>query len=583
MLDCCYAGQAVRSYSQYKVEFFAATDKDQFTPSGSAGEISFTEVLAKEMLNMLNTEGLVTLRKLHARMVEEKVGLAKQPLYVSLSQDTAGQIQMRSLRDRVASVPPEQSIEGEDIITQHLRVSMLRPPDSTSITALVHWMTTESPTSIQDIEFVKNEVSKAQTIEQFGDFIVHQPGTSSRSFSAALSANGRTEIAHLLGKLKASMTVPAPPKLRDEEAIGLVSTIRNNAQALVTVVEDCIACSDIEGLQDIAITDSAALADIRARVSMRMTLLRENGPSGSTAVKFVDPPERNQRFRLGKQGDIDVLTEYWYYDATGDAESSQFEAQVAKVSTLLAEPKPYAFRSLPGRGYLHEILYGARVGFVYEIPSQASGKRYEMLSNLIQQGKTVPLELRIRMANVLCEALLHLHSVGWLHKGIKSANVLVFAKDTLKRDSDLPHDIYDLENPYLVGFDCSRPADAETRRSADFRAQENLYRHPMRWGRPARFERYHDLYALGILLYELGRWRLLSQMDQTRKGFENIRDPEKLRDFLLGTCHTQLRHYTGSVYATAARTCVDRREAEWMALDEWQMQRMIRTEILSHL
>ena len=69
-------------------------------------------------------------------------------------------------------------------------------------------------------------------------------------------------------------------------------------------------------------------------------------------------------------------------------------------------------------------------------------------------------------------------------------------------------------------------------------------------------------------------------MDRTGKSFENVKDPEKLRDFLLWSCYAQLAHYTGSSYATAARTCVDRREAHWMTLDEWQMQRTIRTEIL---
>ena len=273
------------------------------------------------MLDMLITDGVVTLGKLHARMVGEKAGLAKQPFYVSLSQGTAGQIQMRPLQDRAVLMPPRPPSQRDDIIEQHLLVSMFRPLDSTSLAALVHWMTKEAPASIHNIQFVKNEVSKAQTIAQFGDHIVHQPEISSRSFSGALSLDGRAEITHLLGELKASMATPTPTKLSDEEAISVASTIRDKAQALVTIIEDCIAGSDIGGLQRIAVLDNVALADIRTRVSMRMTLLSEKGLFGTTTVNFVDPPERNQRFRLGKQGSIDVLTEYWHYEEIRDRKS----------------------------------------------------------------------------------------------------------------------------------------------------------------------------------------------------------------------------------------------------------------------
>ena len=37
------------------------------------------------------------------------------------------------------------------------------------------------------------------------------------------------------------------------------------------------------------------------------------------------------------------------------------------MSALLVGPKPDAFRSLPGIGYLYEHLYGPRFGFVYEL------------------------------------------------------------------------------------------------------------------------------------------------------------------------------------------------------------------------
>lgn len=67
-------------------------------------------------------------------------------------------------------------------------------------------------------------------------------------------------------------------------------------------------------------------------------------------------------------------------------------------------------------------------------------------------------------------------------------------------------------------------------------------------------------------------------MDSKRRNFEYIRDPEKLRDTLLGSAYAQLAHAAGTKYADAARVCFERRN--WSALKEWQYQRAIRTEVL---
>jgi hypothetical protein len=106
------------------------------------------------------------------------------------------------------------------------------------------------------------------------------------------------------------------------------------------------------------------------------------------------------------------------------------------------------------------------------------------------------------MSKSLCEGLLHLHSIGWLHKGIKSDKITTFSKITNDGNSDSKqpsHEKYDFDNPYFIGFDCSRATDAETWSTVDFTTKENIYRHPERWGIPIRFERHHD-YTLWYVL-----------------------------------------------------------------------------------
>jgi hypothetical protein len=92
-LDCCYAGQAARPHSQGRVELLAATDKDQWTVLGAVTQYqSFTHALIKEMQNILRAEKSVSIPSLQRRMAASDSGLARQPFYVALSDDSAGKI-----------------------------------------------------------------------------------------------------------------------------------------------------------------------------------------------------------------------------------------------------------------------------------------------------------------------------------------------------------------------------------------------------------------------------------------------------------------------------------------------------------
>ncbi|KAK4184109.1 hypothetical protein QBC35DRAFT_517793 [Podospora australis] len=57
----------------------------------------------------------------------------------------------------------------------------------------------------------------------------------------------------------------------------------------------------------------------------------------------------------------------------------------------------------------------------------------------------------------------------------------------------------DLGNPFLFGFEYARAGDSMKVVDEDHSLANNLYRHPDRWGKPlVRFEKSHDVYALGI-------------------------------------------------------------------------------------
>lgn len=85
----------------------------------------------------------------------------------------------------------------------------------------------------------------------------------------------------------------------------------------------------------------------------------------------------------------------------------------------------------------------------------------------------------------------------------------------------------------------------------------------------------------GILLLEVGCWRLLKKMDRKGRDFENIKNPEDLRMLLLGSILDRTAHAVGTKYASAIRFCLEKRQ--WGDLEEWQVQKMMRQMVLEPL
>jgi hypothetical protein len=71
-------------------------------------------------------------------------------------------------------------------------------------------------------------------------------------------------------------------------------------------------------------------------------------------------------------------------------------------------------------------------------------------------------------------------------------------------------------------------------------------------------------------------------MDPKKKNFNDLRNPESLRDFLLTKAHAKLAHSMGSRYADAAKFCWEKARAV-EGYESWQYQQVIRNSVLSSL
>jgi len=155
-----------------------------------------------------------------------------------------------------------------------------------------------------------------------------------------------------------------------------------------------------------------------------------------------------------------------------------------------------------------------RIGFVFEKPEEVPPETepISLLQLLQNTGLSKPsVTDRIALAKALANCILYLHSVNWLHKGLRSDNIIFFApasKDERRR--------IDYTLPYLSGFDFARPA-----RPGEFTEQPaddvelSIYRHPSTLSigseRPS-YRKSFDIYSFGVILVELAYWRPIDRV-----------------------------------------------------------------------
>ncbi|KAK3938486.1 prion-inhibition and propagation-domain-containing protein [Diplogelasinospora grovesii] len=249
--------------------------------------------------------------------------------------------------------------------------------------------------------------------------------------------------------------------------------------------------------------------------------------------------------------------------------------RVRKLAALLNHtPKPDAFRTPHCLGFFDkaspsaegagnddddEDILNLRLGLVFERPQDDdlhTSLPPVSLRDLLQEKHKPRVTDRIKLAHAISNCLLYLHAVNWLHKGLRSHNIVFFRTKS-------GH--VDYSKPYLSGFDFSRPArpDEMTDIPGDD-AEHNLYRHPHAQStNPGmtreRFKKSFDIYSLGVVFVEIAHWATIDEIlkidlnaARGRPSFA-LRVREKLlaedQIMALGVC-------MGQVYEDATRKCI---------------------------
>ncbi|OAL38748.1 hypothetical protein AYO20_01954 [Fonsecaea nubica] len=220
------------------------------------------------------------------------------------------------------------------------------------------------------------------------------------------------------------------------------------------------------------------------------------------------------------------------------------ENRVDRVSAFLHE-LDQSFHSLPCRGYIKDWAAKDRYAYVFDLPfgvdpptmQKSPVKRHmdlpplpsmHTLRDMLERPMEIPsLNLRLSYAITLLETLLQIHTADWLHKELRSNNILFIRGPQSDNASD--EDIL-LSPIYVAGYVYARvdsPNELTEPTESDF--ENDLYRHPLSMGSSrVSYRKSFDIFSVGCVLLELGLWTSLP--DILRSGSRSLRPGVGLSD-----------------------------------------------------
>lgn len=255
-------------------------------------------------------------------------------------------------------------------------------------------------------------------------------------------------------------------------------------------------------------------------------------------------------------------------DVDGLTRKATFE-RVRELALLLREPRHFGFATMPCLGVVTDLKDKSvrRAGefkLVYELPAAADPLAHPVslhdLLFLEEYRSEEPLEIDVRfqLVNSLANALHEMHCTGGLHRNISSKSIYL-----LETKPGSGTESFDLEKPYMAGFDAARSFTAHG--CLSYRRWDHdalAYKHPgyllyYNWsqsnaergntGDKLFYMPRHDYYSMGLFFLEIGMWHSLRSFLLRDMPFFDVSykpwDPEcTLRDRLSSLTWTCSSH-----------------------------------------
>lgn len=578
LLDCCFAAQAARANQNSalpaNVEVVAACAMGVKTRS--PGPHSFTALLIKQLRASLEAAGSAKIADVVNSLASRDSEYRETPVHFS----GLGVGRSTVCLEPFDASPTTEADAKKEAAWLTLRVSLRDVLSDALVSDIIRWLKARPTRKVSRLT-IETVVQSANNVGHFihgegrartsGPKFDQLPASAKhdvltawnefRSLLAALATQLRSRDLfeggdaegqksgsdHLDGVLRG----PLATLLELEKGLlSLQSIVQRSVMALPDLYEK--RESLLKAIDDTAMQDMGFVPLLHRR-------LKACFPSDSEDLMKTDhitkaAPTELKVFRSLVKEELQdlgtVLVEYKSYDrhtVLADG-TKRLEYYIQTLADLLGTRGPPDFHTLRCTGWFHEEE-ASRLGLIFEYPVEYDG--FKSLRELIQMPSTSQrpsLAQRFSIVKNVGEALLKWHiSANWVHQGIASHNIYFFKP---KNSAS-----FDFSNPYLCGFEFSRPSGGISLSIPVKDFEQNVYRHPSRQGAPSQYHtKRHDLYSYGILLFEVGVWSLVS----SRFGANLTKDlgPRKRRDQIELNARERLGHYMGAAYERATSRCL---------------------------
>ncbi|CAD6585368.1 MAG: hypothetical protein ASARMPREDX12_001977 [Alectoria sarmentosa] len=257
------------------------------------------------------------------------------------------------------------------------------------------------------------------------------------------------------------------------------------------------------------------------------------------------------------QSKTKILVEYKAKDPNALIRKESAGDPIDQLASLLSLSGKHDLRTLSFKGYVDQPEK-RRYAFIFTFPDHVHRSAPTSLHAIISMSSvTAQLSLpdRFHMAQTITKTLAAFHSAKWVHKSIRSQSIIIFSKLEDEKETMV-------KSPYLANFEYSRHEKGETVRAPIDDLEISLYCHPDRNPPKQDFSRIHDIYALGIVLLEIGLWcTALNIYNQYRARMTDTAKVQQLtstqtKKLFIDAAQNRLSHHMGPAYTKAVLACL---------------------------
>lgn len=544
-LDALPLAQATRNRyreGRNQVEILMACAMGVRTPG--PGKESFTSALIRAIHLCANSHHLVETTELVKQLSLQKAGLRQSPIHVMVQARTPN----RTIQFTPQPRTPPAPISPIKASTIYIRVCTRTRVDQNALHATLAWLKENAPSDVSSIQVddIEGTLQEFVTQEQRASFRQVQP--TARIFQWSKDYRYRLGSLTIPNRLDTRILV-----LLFSHILLYLKKLVSHGSDLLRKLERNLPTLSIpaakEWLRNMHIEVTVQNQGFTAWVNIpRMALFSQptdlEHEVSHNAGQLTNTALENAK---GDTLDLAPFLEYITYEkeVLNSDTLKSYSDHVQNIVAALHPSQAAEFQALPCSGWFHEPSK-KRFGLTFQAP-QGCIVPPVTLYQLIKDRYEPTLDQRYALAWRIGKALQNWHRAGWAHQGISSRNIVFFRKTTISDP--------EFTAPYLSGFRHSRHEAFVARQYCQDPVVHKLSCLDCQVDVSRPYQKLDDVYFYGVLLMEIGLWRLFPAA-VSQKTKQRMKTDEMRRTLIEIAEEARLGFHMGKTYRDSTIKCL---------------------------